>query len=63
MVKEDAMKIADTVMEALLFMLNPSLGKAGGLHEDALMAVGSLIECKGGRGGVAKRKKTRDFAD
>ncbi|XP_065834901.1 importin subunit beta-like [Oscarella lobularis] len=47
MVKEDAMKIADTVMEALLFMLNPSLGKAGGLHEDALMAVGSLIELLG----------------
>lgn len=58
MVKEDAMKIADTVMEALLFMLNPSLGKAGGLHEDALMAVGSLIECKGEGEEVRKEKNT-----
>jgi importin subunit beta-1 len=46
MTPEDAPKISDAIMTALLQMFNNS-GKAGGVQEDALMAVGTLIETLG----------------
>ena len=44
MTKDDAPKISDAIMQALLQMFN---GKTGGVQEDALMAVGTLIEVLG----------------
>jgi len=44
---EDAPKISDAIMSALLAMLNGSSGKAGGVQEDALLAVSTLIEVLG----------------
>lgn len=41
---EDALKISDAVMGALLQMLTTQTGQAGGVEEDALLAVGTLIE-------------------
>ncbi len=39
---KDAEQVGDPVMEAILLMLNVS--KAGGVQEDALMALGCLVE-------------------
>jgi len=44
---EDAPKISDAIMSALLAMLSGSSGKAGGVQEDALLAVSTLIEVLG----------------
>lgn len=41
---EDAPQISDAIMSALLQMLSTSSGKAGGVQEDALLAVATLIE-------------------
>ncbi|XP_077300767.1 importin subunit beta Fs(2)Ket isoform X2 [Arctopsyche grandis] len=41
---EDAPKISDAVMGALLTMLSSSSGKEGGIQEDALMTAGYLAE-------------------
>ena len=41
---EDAPQISDAIMTALLQMLSTSSGKAGGVQEDALLAVSTLIE-------------------
>ncbi|XP_054155376.1 importin subunit beta-1-like [Oppia nitens] len=46
MTPEDAPRISDAIMTALLQMFNAS-GKSGGVQEDALMAVGTLIETLG----------------
>ncbi|XP_070570539.1 importin subunit beta-1-like isoform X1 [Ptychodera flava] len=43
----DALQISDTVMTVLLQMFNSSSGRSGGVQEDALMAVGTLIEVIG----------------
>lgn len=43
---EDAPKISDTIMTALLTMFN-STGKSGGVQEDALMAVSTLVDLLG----------------
>ncbi len=39
---QDAEQVGDAVMEAILRML--SVTKAGGVQEDALMALGTLVE-------------------
>ena len=46
---EDAPKISDPIMVALLQMFNSSAGpnRAGGVQEDALMAVSTLTEVLG----------------
>ncbi|XP_065342738.1 importin subunit beta-1 isoform X3 [Cloeon dipterum] len=44
---EDAPKISDTIMTALLQMFNSNSCKAGGVQEDALMAVSTLVEILG----------------
>ncbi|XP_033729110.1 importin subunit beta-1-like isoform X1 [Pecten maximus] len=44
---EDAPKISDQVMTALLSMFQSSAGKTGGVQEDALLAVSTLIEVLG----------------
>jgi len=44
---EDAPKISDTIMTALLQMFNSNSCKAGGVQEDALMAVSTLVEVLG----------------
>jgi importin subunit beta-1 len=41
---QDAPQISDAIMSALLQMLSTSSGKAGGVQEDALLAVSTLIE-------------------
>ena len=41
---EDIPKISDPIMTALLQMLSTSSGKVGGVQEDALLAVSTLIE-------------------
>lgn len=43
---QDALQIAPLMMQALLQMLNPSSGAkiVGGVQEDALMAIGTLVE-------------------
>jgi len=41
---QDAPQISDSIMAALLQMLSTSSGKAGGVQEDALLAVSTLIE-------------------
>ena len=46
MTPEDAPMISDQIMNALLQMFNAS-GKSGGVQEDALMAVGTLVETLG----------------
>lgn len=45
MTSEDAPSISDQVMSALLRMFSTS-GKAGGVQEDALLAVSTLVEGK-----------------
>jgi len=52
---EDANSIADTVMQALMLMLQSSLGNSGGVQEDVVMTVGVLVE--GEFGGVMKREE------
>ncbi|KAJ8019665.1 Importin subunit beta-1 [Holothuria leucospilota] len=48
MKREDALKISDDVMRALLQMFNSSMGAAGGgVQEDAFVAVGTLVEVLG----------------
>lgn len=42
--QEDAPAISDAIMGALLHMFNSSTGKAGGVQEDALMAVSNLVD-------------------
>lgn len=42
--QEDAPNISDTIMSALLTMFNSSSGRAGGVQEDALMAVSNLVD-------------------
>lgn len=44
---EDAPKISDTIMTALLTMFSNSSGKSGGVQEDALMAVSTLVDLLG----------------
>lgn len=46
---QDALQIAPLMMQALLQMLNPSSGAkiVGGVQEDALMAIGTLVEILG----------------
>jgi len=44
---EDAPQISDPIMTALLQMLSSSSGKAGGVQEDALLAVSTLVEVLG----------------
>lgn len=41
---EDAPKISDQIMTALLSMFQNTSGKAGSVQEDALLAVSTLIE-------------------
>ena len=41
---EDALGISDAIMAALLQMLSSQTGQSGGVQEDALLAVGTLIE-------------------
>ncbi len=41
---EDAPKISDQIMTALLQMFQMTTGKAGGVQEDALYAVSTLME-------------------
>ena len=40
----DAPLISDPIMQALLQMLKTNVDKASGVQEDALMAVGTLVE-------------------
>ncbi|KAL4708130.1 hypothetical protein ACJJTC_009909 [Scirpophaga incertulas] len=44
---EDAPQISDAIMTALLTMFASNAGKAGGVQEDALMAVATLVEVLG----------------
>ncbi|XP_068752252.1 importin subunit beta-1-like [Montipora capricornis] len=44
---QDALQIANPVMTALLQMLNAGTGVVGGVQEDALMAIGTLVEVVG----------------
>jgi len=44
---EDAPKISDPIMTALLQMFQTSQGKSGGVQEDALLAVSTLVEVLG----------------
>lgn len=44
---EDAPQISDEIMTALLSMFNSNSCKAGGVQEDALMAVSTLVEVLG----------------
>ncbi|XP_012254098.1 importin subunit beta-1 isoform X2 [Athalia rosae] len=44
---EDAPQISDAIMTALLSMFNSNSCKAGGVQEDALMAVSTLVEVLG----------------
>ncbi|CAH0603076.1 unnamed protein product [Chrysodeixis includens] len=44
---EDAPQISDAIMTALLTMFAGNAGKAGGVQEDALMAVSTLVEVLG----------------
>lgn len=44
---EDAPQISDAIMTALLQMFNSNSCKAGGVQEDALMAVSTLVEVLG----------------
>ena len=41
---QDAQQIASPIMEALLQMLSLGGGSASGVQEDALMAIGTLVE-------------------
>ena len=43
---EDAPEISDPIMTSLLQMLSSSTGKVGGIQEDALLAVSTLVESK-----------------
>lgn len=45
--KDDAVQISDSVMTALLQMFSTTSGKSGGVQEDALLAVGTLVEVLG----------------
>ncbi|XP_013779228.1 importin subunit beta-1-like isoform X1 [Limulus polyphemus] len=47
MTPEDAPKISDAIMTALLQMFSSSSCKSGGVQEDALMAVSTLVEVLG----------------
>lgn len=44
---EDAPKISDPIMTALLTMFSTTAGKSGGVQEDALMAVSTLVDLLG----------------
>lgn len=44
---QDAPQISDAIMTALLQMFNSNSGKSGGVQEDALMAVSTLVEILG----------------
>ncbi|XP_074627708.1 importin subunit beta-1-like [Acropora palmata] len=44
---QDALQIANPIMTALLQMLNAGTGVVGGVQEDALMAIGTLVEVVG----------------
>lgn len=46
---EDAPKISDQIMSALLQMFSSNSGQTGGVQEDAMMAVATLIQVLGGR--------------
>ena len=45
--QDDAPKISDAIMMALLTMFSSSSGKVGGVQEDALMAVSTLVDLLG----------------
>jgi hypothetical protein len=40
---QDVLAIADSVMTALLTMMNLRLGQSSGILEDALMATGNVV--------------------
>lgn len=44
---DDAPKISDPIMTALLTMFSTTAGKSGGVQEDALMAVSTLVDLLG----------------
>lgn len=44
---DDAPKISDPIMSALLTMFSTTAGKSGGVQEDALMAVSTLVDLLG----------------
>lgn len=44
---QDALQIANPIMTALLQMLSAGTGMVGGVQEDALMAIGTLVEVIG----------------
>lgn len=44
---EDAPKISDQIMTALIQMLSSNSGRSDGVQEDALLAVSTLIEVLG----------------
>lgn len=44
---EDAPKISDQIMAALIQMFSSNSGRSGGIQEDALLAVSTLIEVLG----------------
>lgn len=44
---EDAPQISDAIMTALLQMFNSNSCKSGGVQEDAIMAVSTLVEVLG----------------
>ena len=44
---EDAPKISDQIMTALLQMFNTNSGQSGGVQEDAMMAVTTLVQVLG----------------
>lgn len=47
MTPEDAPKISDAIMAALIQMFESSQGKSGGVQEDAMLAVSTLVEVLG----------------
>ena len=55
--KQDVVQISDSVMTALLTMMNLRSGQSSGILEDALMATGSVIEsvCLTGDGWTDKQ--------
>ena len=42
----DAEQISQLVMDAMFKMLDSSIGKTGGVQDDAIATVGVVIQCK-----------------
>lgn len=49
MTKADSLVIAEMVMKMMLTMLNSSVGKTGGVQDDAISTVGVVIQGGWGR--------------